>query len=255
MRNRYLEIDDRSEDLAERMREEPALAAEFLKKYELSWLYHENALEGVVYTSQELETALANQPLADVAVVGALQEIRNQKAAIDLLRTEAKVKKPRINLKLVKRIYERLGSGISGRSTTEYRKEMPLHRAYYHEIAEPAKIPFLLGKLIDYCDSAEFRQSHPLQQASKLHHGFMQVYPFTEGSGRVARLLGNFLLLHRGFLPCIIHSIDRQRYYESLRLPEPTLRDLLVEAMLNALENGEKFFDAASAARAKKVVR
>ena len=256
MRTRYLDLDDRSEDLAERMRDESAVAEDFLKKYELSWLYHENALEGVIYAVHELEAALENQPLAEARQIGPFQEVRNHKAAIELIRAEAKSKRPRINLTLVKRLYETLHAGLSGRNPApEFRKDMPLHRAYFHEIAPPAKIPFLLEKLIDLCGTADFRQSHAVQQAARLQHGFMQVYPFTEGSGKVARLLANLLLIHEGYLPCIVHSIDRQRYYESLRLPEPHLRELMLEAMENALENAEKFFAAATAARAKKVVR
>jgi Fic family protein len=255
MRTRYLDIDDRTEDIADRVRENGAIAQDFLQKYELSWIYHESALEGVIYTSQELATALANQPLADATFVGAFQEIRNHRAAIDLIRTEAKAKKPRVNLTVIKRIYEALGAGIPGRGQAEYRKDMPLHRSYFHEIAPPAKIPLLLGKLVDYCESADFRQSHPLQQASRVHHGLMQIYPFTEGSGKVARLLANLVLLHRGYMPCIIHSIDRQRYYESLRMPEPQLRELMMEAMENALANAERFFDRAPAARLRKAAR
>src|SRR5437773_987173 len=116
MRTRYLDIDDRTEDLSQRMREEPPVAEEFLHKYELSWLYHENALEGVVYTGQELEMALANQPLADATVIDAFLEIRNHKSAIDLIREEAKNKKVRMNLTLIKKVYETLGAGLEGRS-------------------------------------------------------------------------------------------------------------------------------------------
>ena len=256
MRTRYIDLDDRTQDIAERMREEPAVAEDFLRKYELSWLYHENALEGVIYAVHELEAALENPPLAEASQIGPFQEVRNHKAAIELIRAEAKAKRPRINLTLVKRLYETLQAGLSGRNPApEFRKDMPLHRAYFHEIAPPAKIPFLLGKLFDLYGTADFRQSHPLQQASRLQHGFMQVYPFTDGSGKVARLLANLLLLNQGYLPCIVHSIDRQRYYDSLRLPEPQLRELMMEAMENALESAEKFFVAATATRTKRVAR
>ncbi len=255
MRTRLIDIDDRTQDLAERMRDEPGIASEFHRKYELSWVYHENALEGIIYSGQELELALANQPVAEAGLVSAFQEIRNHKAAIDLVRAEAKAKKPRLTLTLVKRVHETLGQGLPGHAPAEYRKEIPLHRAYFHEIAPPQKIPFLLGKLLDHCDSADFRQSHPLQQASRFQHGFMQVYPFTESSGKVARLVANLVLLHRGYLPCIVHSIDRQRYYESLRLPEPALRELMLEAMENSLQNAERYFDQAAAARSKRAAR
>ena len=71
MKTRFVDIDDRMDDLADRLRADPELGADFLARYELSWLYHENALEGVVYTGQELATALANQPVADATFIGA----------------------------------------------------------------------------------------------------------------------------------------------------------------------------------------
>ena len=255
MRTRFVDIDDRMDDLADRMRSDPDLGEDFLQRYELSWLYHENALEGVVYSGQELATALANAPLADVTFVGALHEIRNHKIAIDLVREEAKSKKLRVNMTLVKKLYETLGAGIEGRSIAEFREDMPLHRSYFHEIAQPSRIAAALQKVLDACDSADFRNAHPVQRAARLHHGFMQVFPFTENSGRVARLLSNLVLLQAGYrLPCIIHATDRQRYYESLRVPEATLRDLTIEALDNALAQGEKVFREAPA-RTKKAAR
>ena len=111
MRTRYVDIDDRMEDLADRMRGSPELAADFLQKYELSWLYHENALEGVVYTPQELAMALANQPVADATFVSALAGLRHHKAALDLVREEARAKKPKLTVALVKKLYETLCGG------------------------------------------------------------------------------------------------------------------------------------------------
>jgi Fic family protein len=255
MRTRFVDIDDRMDDLNDRMRAAPDLGEEFLRRYELSWLHHENALEGVVYTGQELATALDNPPVADATFVGVLREIRNHKAAIDLVREEAEAKKLRVNLTLVRKLYETLCAGVDDRVEAELRKDMPLHRAYFHEIAQPAKIPALLQKVIEACDSADFRNAHAIQQAARLHHGFMQVFPFTENSGRIARLLANLVLLQAGYrLPCIIHATDRQRYYESLRLPETALRDLTIEALDNALNQGEKFFREAPQ-RSRKAAR
>lgn len=255
MRSRYIDIDDRVEDLRDRLADEPELGQDFLTRYELSWLYHDSGLEGVVLTGQEMALALANHPVAESTTVALFREIRNHKAAIDLIRAEAGSKKLRINLSLVKRIYETLGAGIDGRSEAEFRKEIPIHRAYFHEIAPPAKIGFLLGKLMDFCESSEFKNLHPVQKASRVSHGFMQVYPFIENSGRVARLLANLILLHHGYLPCIIHATDRQRYYESLRGAEGVLRELMLDAIENGLANAEKYFELAVEARSKKAAR
>ena len=47
-RTQYLDLDDRTEDVRELMRERPRETRDFLDKYELSWVYHECALEGMV---------------------------------------------------------------------------------------------------------------------------------------------------------------------------------------------------------------
>jgi Fic family protein len=251
MRSRYLDVDDRTQDLAELFRAESAIAHEFNRRYDLSWVYHENALEGVIFSGQEIEHALEHQPLVEAPSVAALRDIRNFKAAVDVVRAEAAAKKPKIALELVKQLYVTLHAGIEARAAPELRKDIPLHRAYFHEIAAPAKIPAQLAALVEWCESAEFRAAHPIHRASKVQHAFMQIYPYTDGSGKIARLLSNVILLHHGYQPCIVHAIDRQRYYESLRLPEPQLRELILDAMENGLANGEKFLQMATAARAK----
>ena len=56
-RTRYMDLDDRTEDARHLMRERPREARDFMEKYELSWVYHENALEGMVLTHAELRQA------------------------------------------------------------------------------------------------------------------------------------------------------------------------------------------------------
>ncbi len=256
MRTRYLDLDDRTQDLNERMQEDPDLAGDFLQKYELSWMYHENALEGVVYTVQELVAGLATpQPVADALVIGVLQEVRNHKAAIDLIRSEAGAKKSRVTLTLVKKIHETLYKCIQSKGPSELRKDMPLHRAYFHEIPQPPRIAGMLAKVVEGTDAAEFKKSHPVVQAARVQHGFMQAYPYTDGSGKVARLLANLYLIRAGFLPCVIHSIDRQRYYDSFKMPEAVLRDLMLEAMDNSLGHAEKHFAEAPPSRSRRSAR
>ncbi len=225
---------------------------DFRKKYELSWVYHENALEGVVFSGQELELALAQTPVAEASSLSTFRDVRNMKAAIDIIRAEASSRKSKINMALVKRLYEAIHTGIEARATAELRKEIPLHRAYFHDIDQPARIAGHLAKLLDWCESADFKAAHPIHKASKLQHSFMQIYPYTEGSGKIARLLANLILLQAGHLPCIIHTIDRQRYYESLKQPETSLRELMMESMANGLANAEKLLRLGIAARMRR---
>ena len=267
MKERYQEIDEKNETLRDYLGIFKERSRDFLEKFEMSWIYHDAALEGTVYTQQELVSALFPERASmDPAMIPVVLEIRNHKAACDFLREEATStgkKQTQITLTTIKRIHDLLcGStpeaqatraNVERRERTEkelnkerersgYRKDMPLHRTYFHEIAQPAKIQPMLEKLVDYTGSAEFREFHPIKQAAVAQHKFMQIFPFTENSGKVGRMLTNLVLLRNGYMPAIIHSIDRQRYYESLRGAEGVFRALLMDAIENSLDNGVKYF-------------
>ena len=128
------------------------------------------------------------------------------------------------------------------RDRAGFRKDMPLHRTYFHDISQPAKIQPALEKLVDYTASAEFREFHPIKQAATVQHMFLQIFPFTEHSGKVGRMCTNLILLRNNYMPAVIHSIDRQKYYESFRGPVAGFRTLLMDAIENSLDNGIKYF-------------
>jgi Fic family protein len=265
VKERYQEIDDKNDELQGFLKTH-SQGPSFLDRFEMSWVYHDNALEGVVYTPQELEAALHPGALAaEASMMPVVLEIRNHKAAVDFIREEARTTKKNAQLTLttIKRIHDLLcgntpeaqaaKAAIERREKSEkelakerdragFRKDMPLHRTYFHDIAQPAKIQGLLDKLVDFTGGAEFREYHPIKQAATVQHHFMQIFPFAENSGRVGRMCTNLILIRAGYLPCIIHSIDRQRYYESLKGPVAAFRTLLMDAMENSLDNGLKFF-------------
>jgi Fic family protein len=267
VKERNQEIDDKNEELRSLLASFKEKGQEFLERFEMSWLYHDAALEGVVYTPSELNAALHPGAMgAEASMMPIVLEIRNQKAAIDYIRDEAKTagkKSSQVSLTQIKRVHDLVMGNTpeaqAARALTErreksekelnkerekagYRKDMPLHRTYFHDIAQPAKIPAALDKLVEYTGGAEFREFHPIKQAATLQHQFMQVFPFTDHSGRVGRMLSNLVLLRHQYLPVIIHSIDRQRYYESFRAPVGAFRTLVMDAMENSLDNALKYF-------------
>jgi Fic family protein len=268
MKERYQEITEKTEQLKGYLGAKKllALAQEYSEKFEMSWVYHDNALEGVVYTPPELMAALRPGAVAaEASLLPIVLEIRNHKAAVEYIREEAKhgPKKPAVTMAQVRRIHDlmsgntpeaqaaRAAAERRERSEKELQKEkdraglrrdMPLHRTYFHEIAQPSKIMPALEKLLDFTTTAEWREFHPIQQASYIQHKFIQIFPFAEHSGKVGRMLTNMVLLRHGLLPVVIHAIDRQRYYEAFRGTEPVFRLLMMDALQNSVENGLKFF-------------
>ena len=93
---------------------------------------------------------------------------------------------------------------------------------------------------------------HPITRAVKAHFRILSVYPWTKNSGKVARLLMNFILIKHGYLPAVIHSIERQRYYEVLRFENDGLMNLVVESLENSIETTAKFLDEINGLRVKR---
>lgn len=244
MRSRYLAIDDLRDDLRDLLDTRPGDAPEFHRAYEMSWFHHENALEGVVLTEEEILLALEYHVVADATLLGLITLVRNHRDALAAVKAEALKRGGALDVPFLVGLFHTLSRGIEGKPDALWRKEMPLHRAYYHEILQPPKIAPELERLCAFTDGAEFREFHPLKQAAHVQWWLMRIYPFADHNGRIARLAGTVHLLRAGYPPAIVHAIDRQRYYDVLRVPAPSLRALLTEAMQNSLENSRKFFVA-----------
>ena len=243
MKTRHIDIDERTERLRRLMRKDRERAREFQARFDCSLIYHENALEGIVFTPDELLAALNPKAVArEASQVPIFEEIRHHRAALEAVRDEARSASSELSVTLMKRLHAIVHTGTNDQDKVAWRRDVPLHRTYFHEIAPPAKIPSLLEKLVESTNDSEFKEAHPVNQAATVQWGFMQAFPFAEGSGKVARLLSHLILIRSGYLPAIIHAVDRQKYYESLRLPVATLRQLLLEAMENSLENAFKYF-------------
>src|SRR4051794_34983426 len=117
----------------------------------MSWLFHENALEGVVLSEGEILQALEQQGVADASLLTTVTIIRNHRMALDRVRVAVDDKRFRVSVGFIVELYEMLSRGIvlPGKDKSGLRKEIPLHRTYFHDILHPDRIPDELQKLVD----------------------------------------------------------------------------------------------------------
>lgn len=218
--------------------------AEYIRLMDMSWIHYDSAIEGIVYEPNELLAALGNAPVADNSLLPVYEEIRQFKAAIDLVRSLAAEKKLEVDLDTIKQIYLTLApEEAEGKGPPKYRKDVPLHRVYFHEIDPPDKISYHMRKLVQWLESDETtRTMHATRIASKAHYTLLHIFPFPKHSGKVARLLMNLLLMHAGYPPAILHATDRQRYYDALRTSADAVAAVIHDALDNAVESGLRYF-------------
>ncbi len=244
------DIDDRTDELRELAGNNPDIWSDFSNRYELSWIYHEHALEGVVLTHAEVNSALKGRPIAPETY----QNIRNLRLAVDQVKREAR-EGAKLNLDLVLRLHATLCGGEVDREGARYRKDIPLHRAYFHDIAQPHVIASRLRKLCEWATENEPEDDDAVRFAAQFHHDYMAIFPFTEHTGKVGRLLINFILLRYGYMPVVLHATERQRYYDTLRLPKKEMENFLMDAVHNCIDNGTNFINQVLAERAKEAER
>ena len=224
---------------------------------ELSWIYHDSALEGVVYNMDELKAALDSQSAADPSQIPVFDEIRQNRAAIDQIRELAAKKRLTISLDVIKNIYAILApEELEGKSPPKYRKDMPLHRMYFHEISAPEKISYKMRQLVAWINSAETkRATHTLRLAAKSHYQLLHIYPFPKQSGKVARLLMNLILVRGGYPPAIVHATERQRYYDALKTSDNATAKVVTEALVASMDSAVRYFEEEEKAAAGRRAR
>ncbi|MCK5644634.1 MAG: Fic family protein [Gammaproteobacteria bacterium] len=76
------------------------------------------------------------------------------------------------------------------------------------------KIPKLMDEMLDIVKEMK---EHDVAVATYLNHRFVEIHPFSDGNGRVARLLTNLYLIKKGYPPIIMKKEDRGKYYDCLR--------------------------------------
>jgi hypothetical protein len=216
---------------------------EYRESFEMSWVYHDSALEGVVYTFQELKTAIDPNMsvVADSGLQPVCDEIRRHRQAIEYVRELSEKKRVPINVDTIKKIYCILHPEEGDVKTVKYRKDIPQHRLYFHEYAAPDKIAYKARQVIDWLNGPEPKKlKSPIRIAARIHYDLLRVFPFPQDSGKVSRLLMNVLLMRAGHPPAIIHSTERQRYYEALKGQLPIIVSMVSESIMNALLSIEK---------------
>jgi Fic family protein len=242
-----LSVEERYQLIIERLgRADASFQREYRENFDMSWIYHDSALEGVVYTFQELKTAVdpSAAVVPDSSLQPACEEIRRHRLAIELVRDLAERKRVPINVDMVKKLYVTLHPEEGDVKTVKYRKDIPQHRLYFHEYVPPDKIAYRVRQIVDWLNGPEPKKmKNPLRVAARVHYDLVRVFPFQTDSGKVSRLLMNLILMRSGYPPAIIHSTERQRYYEALKGQLPIIITMVADAISNALLSIEKLLD------------
>lgn len=174
--------------------------------------YHSNAIEGNTLTLQETKLVLEEGLTIGGKSLREHLEASNNAKAFDRMEELAK-KKCSIDHIIIQEIHEIVTRGIL-EDAGRYRTRNVRITGAVKSPPDWSKIVKLMDELIEKVAESK---AHPLETASLLHHRFVEIHPFSDGNGRVARLLTNLYVIARDYPPVVLKKEDRGKYYKSLR--------------------------------------
>lgn len=192
----------------------PGALDNFEYAHDLELTYASNAIEG--NTLSAAETALVieqgitvgGKPLKDHLeaidhhdAIGYVRALARQGGRL----TEADIRN------LHRLVVQRSHPDIAGRYADQGR--YVLTDAGRHSFPSPAEVPPLMGDFARWLAAAPDTP----EAAFAAHRRLVDIHPFNDGNGRVARLLMNLILLRGGYPPVAVRPEDRLAYVRALQ--------------------------------------
>ena len=187
---------------------------QLLKDYYLIGLtYTSNSLEGNTLTESETKVVIeegltiGGKPLRDHL------EAQGHANAYDYMFSLVSKKGITTDdiLELHKLFYEKIDEGNAGK----YRNVEIIISGSKYSFPKPREIPLLMKEyakgILKY-----IKEDHPVIAGIKAHKNFVNIHPFVDGNGRVARLIMNLILLQNRYNITIIPAILRAEYISTL---------------------------------------
>jgi Fic family protein len=198
--------------------------------------YHSNAIEGNTLSLAETQMVLEYGVTVDGHPLREFLEATNHAEAFDALN---KLANNQITTDTVLSLHRLVMDKID-----ECAGELRTIQVYIRGATftpPPARyVPQYLQQWVRWLTSDNALQYEPVTRAAIAHHDFEALHPFTDGNGRVGRLLLNLMLMQEGYPPALVLREWRSRYIQALQAAHlgdhVPLIDLIGLAVENALD-------------------
>jgi Fic family protein len=205
-------------------------------QFVLSLTYHTNRIEGNTLTEDETATIIfRNETITNRNLVEHL-EAKNHQTTINFLFNYLKINKE-INETLILKLHSLLMHGIR-EDAGQYRRHGVRIVGANVPTANYIKVPELMKNLIQEINN---KKVDIVEHSTIIHSKFEQIHPFSDGNGRIGRLLLCAMLLLENFPPAVIKIKEKNIYLNYLRKSQlkkeyAPLEDFMCDAILNGFK-------------------
>lgn len=188
--------------------------AQIKEYYKIGLTYSSNALEG-----NTLDLAETKVVIEDGLTIGGkpikdhFEAIGHAKAFDEVINLAKKDYFTQDNIKYLHKLFY---SNIDSENAGQYRTSQVIITGSDVEFPEPDILNQKMQEFINKLPELK-NTFHPVKYASMIHIIFVNIHPFIDGNGRVARLLMNLALLQSGYNIVSIPPVVRSDYIRALQ--------------------------------------
>ncbi len=242
-------IADRVKSLRDRGALSPEVLGNIRRYFRIKNIYHSSAIEGneltVGETRQVIERGLTitGKSLKDQA------EAKNLSDALDFLEQLAGDLQNPISEIDIRELHRFVLKGIDDTNAGKYRTVPVKISGSDFEPPRPESVSPEMQIFGDWLKQSSIvvdrmNTMNGILMAAVAHTWLVYIHPFTDGNGRVARLLMNLIFMRYGYPIAIITKEDRIRYYDALKISQSSdlspFLALIIESLYESLEEYEE---------------
>lgn len=191
------------------IKENPSVYNRFL----VSLTYNSDAIEGSTLTENDTERIIIKGDVLSNKSQKEQQEAINHKTALEFLFSKA-TRNFKIDEDFILSLHKMVMHGLS-KEAGQLRKANVGIRGLQKKLPHYQFIPRLFKEFILDVNKYE---GNVIKKVAINHYEFEDMHPFSDGNGRVGRLISITQLLSKSLPPCIIQNKDRDRYYSVLQM-------------------------------------
>lgn len=186
-----------------------------LDDFTIRYAHHTTAIEGNTLTLEETQVVLEHGVTIGGKTVREHLEVLNVRDAWERLKAAVSPGTP-LTEELLLDIHKVLMKGILEDEAGRYRRVPVYIRGSMDVPPNWVKVPDLMA---DFARTFRLRDAaeHPIRFVARAHVDFVGIHPFSDGNGRTARMLVNFLLMREGWPPALYTVTDRAGYMRAIR--------------------------------------
>jgi Fic family protein len=200
------------------------------KDFMVRYTYNTNAIEGNRLTLRQTALVVSDRIAPEGARTEDVVEALNALDAWERIKSYTGA----LNGKFVCRVQYEVTKNTSCRIQGDYRNSEVRISGSELVPPKPGEVLELLEELFNKF-RAERKALHPVELASFLHNGLVKIHPFTDGNGRTARLLMNWVLLRNRFPPVVIEVTNKEAYYKAIESADKGNQKPFAEFLANQL--------------------